>query len=242
MSIAIHPGKWEKSKICVAADYKESVVMPKKPTPVTAPVYSTSPQNVTLNRNFLLALINPTDDFSTKTRTYFNKGSKINVSVIDPKREEIIGDELLGRFFTAKIRNKEQLFNLKHLPTLSEFKILLALLHYAQQKRSAALEFNSMFQLLNHVGLTEGAYNYNQVFMTLLNFVHLVIQYEGSYMDNFYPRSDSDAFYIKKRSDVCSFLVLRRVGMEGKSINLEFDAEFLEECGKIWVQDYILKK
>lgn len=244
MSISRNPGKWKKSNICVAADYKKSVMMPEKVNHKTAPVHLTSPQLFTMNKNFLLALVNPTDEISAKTRTYIrisaNSCEKVTVSVFNPKDAEILSEHTLKRFFGSK--NKEELLNLKHLPTLAEFKILLALLHYAQQEKSVALEFDSIADMIRHIGLTEGVENYKQVFMSLFNFAHLVIQYHSNYKDNYYSRSDSKTYRLTEKADVWGYLVLRGVGIDGEKVRLEFDAEFLEECGKQWVQDLHIEK
>lgn len=243
MSIPRNPAVFNKN-ICVKADYKESAIVPRKINHKTAPTHLTSPQVVTINKNFLLALINPTDDLSIQSRGYFNGFGIVSVSCFKPER--VYMDAYIKAHFFGDTGLED--VNLKHLPTLSEFKILMTMLHYAQAERSIALEFDSVADMVRNMGLSTTAYNYNQVIYTLVNFGSLIMSYEECYKNQ---ASNGQGSTKKKRSllgslrislEQLNFFVVERVSLKQDKILVEFSTRFLQECATGWVQNLHIEK
>lgn len=91
-------------------------------------------QQATVHQDFLLHLFNPANDGKTSHEYYTKHGGKVTMY--------------------NSTNEKSEISKIKPLPNFAEFKLLMALLHFSQKKKSKTVGFSSARQLLEAIGYT----------------------------------------------------------------------------------------
>lgn len=91
-------------------------------------------QQATVHQDFLLHLFNPANDGKTSHEYFTKHGGKVTMY--------------------NSTNEKSEISKIKPLPNFAEFKLLMALLHFSQKKKSKTVGFSSARQLLEAIGYT----------------------------------------------------------------------------------------
>lgn len=129
-------------------------------------------KQATVHQDFLLHLFNPANDGKTSHEYFTKHGGKVTMY--------------------NSTNEKSEISKIKPLPNFAEFKLLMALLHFSQKKKSKTVGFSSARQLLEAIGYTPCGDSINLLNRTIDRYQWFRIHYVDSLTLTLKNKEDED--------------------------------------------------